>query len=98
MAIFCGRCGKARGLPVGSLRTASEPCQYCNGYESFTNRRHVGRPPNRRVVVTEDQLLNFEYPDNLIPNMPGNVETAAHKEYEGVEVSGTPSKYDTRGW
>lgn len=99
MAIYCGNCAKTRDLPRTAVRTATEACQFCGGWESQQSRRHVGRPGvNRRAVVQEIKLNNFEYPDHLIPNMPGSVEKAAHKEYEGAEVSGEKTIYDTRGW
>lgn len=99
MAIYCGECARRRDLPRPAVRVSKEPCQFCGGWESQTTRRHVGRPGvNRRVLQSTTQLNNFEYPDNLIPNMPGSVEQAAHREYEGAEVSGEPSKYDKRGW
>ncbi len=89
MAVYCGRCAKARDLPRSAVRVSLLPCQFCNGFESQQVRRHVGRPGvNRRVLVETVQLNNFDYPDKLINSMPGSFEAQAHKEYEGFETSG----------
>jgi hypothetical protein len=88
MAVYCGACAKERDLPRSAVRVASEPCQYCGGFESQTIRKHVGRPGvNRRAVQVTEQMKNFDYPDKLINSMPGSFEQQAHREYEGFEVA-----------
>lgn len=83
--VYCGACARQRDLPLGALRVATEPCDFCQGYESQQVRKHVGRPGfNRHVVVQTVQLNNFDYPDKLINSMPGSFEKQAHKEYEGA--------------
>jgi hypothetical protein len=87
MAVYCGVCAKERDLPRSALRVATEPCQFCNGYESQQVRKHVGRPGvNRRVVTQTVRLNNFDYPDKLINSMPNSYEKQAHKEYEGMDI------------
>jgi hypothetical protein len=89
MAVYCGACAKQRDLPRSAVRVATEPCQFCQGWESQQVRRHVGRPGvNRRVMVTTEKLNNFDYPDKLINSLPGSFEKQAHKEYEGVDIEG----------
>lgn len=87
MAVYCGQCASQRELPRGALRVATEPCQFCGGYDSQTVRRHVGRPGvNRRAIQEVKQLNNYDYPDKLINSMPGSFEKQAHKEYEGMDI------------
>jgi hypothetical protein len=86
MAVYCGTCAKERDLPRSAVRVASEPCDFCHGFESQEVRRHVGRPGARRIVQQTVQMKNFDYPDKLINSMPGSFEKQAHKEYEGHEV------------
>jgi hypothetical protein len=87
MAVYCGQCASARDLPRGALRVATEPCQFCGGFDSQQVRKHVGRPGvNRRLVQEVKQLNNYDYPDKLINSMPGSFEKQAHKEYDGVDI------------
>jgi hypothetical protein len=85
--VYCGACARQRDLPLGALRVANEPCQFCQGFESQQVRKHVGRPGvNRRAVTQTVQMKNFDYPDKLINSLPGSFEKQAHKEYEGTEI------------
>jgi hypothetical protein len=87
VAVYCGVCARQRDLPRSALRVATEPCQFCNGYESQQVRRHVGRPGvNRRAVTQTVQLNNFDYPDKLINSMPGSFEKVAEREYRDVDL------------
>ena len=88
MAVYCGACATQRDLPRSAVRVAKEACQFCGGWESQQVRRHVGRPGNRRILVSTEKLNNYDYPDKLINSMPGSFEKVAHKEYEGVEIEG----------
>ena len=83
--VYCGACARQRDLPLGALRVATEPCDFCQGYESKQVRKHVGRPGvNRHAVIQTVRMNNFDYPDKLINSMPGSFEKQAHKEYEGA--------------
>jgi hypothetical protein len=86
MAVYCGGCAKLRDLPRSAVRVASEPCDYCGGFETQTVRRHVGRPGNRRIVQQTEKMKNFDYPDKLINSLPGSFEKQAHREYENVDI------------
>lgn len=64
--VYCGECGKRRGLPLPPVRTATEPCGFCKSFEIGETHRTVGRPGNRRRVADRKNMKNFEYPDELI--------------------------------
>lgn len=83
MAVYCRTCANDRGLPKSAVRTAKEPCQFCNGYDQIEERKKKREGDRMVVVVKPKQLNNFSYPDRLIDNMPGNINSEADREYEG---------------
>jgi hypothetical protein len=87
MAVYCRGCGTQRGLPIAAVRVADEACQFCGGFEMHEVRRAVGRPPDRRTLVTHEKLRNFDYPDRLIDSMPGSFHKQAEREYADVEIT-----------
>lgn len=80
MAVYCRKCGEARGHPFSPVRTSKEPCQYCNGFDQYERKVVVGK----RVETVIKQWDNYTYPDSLIEGTASDINKQADKEYEGA--------------
>lgn len=78
MASYCRECGKAREFPMSAIRTSQLPCNFCGGFDQYEAVNKYTRKPELK------NMLNYSYPDSLLPGTPSDINTAAEKEYEGT--------------
>jgi hypothetical protein len=61
---------------MSSVRTSRAPCDFCGGFDQYEGI-------NRRTRKPETQnMLNYTYPDQLLPGTEADVNKRAEKEYE----------------
>jgi hypothetical protein len=68
IVIFCSACAQKNDWPKPAMRTTTDPCDVCGGWDAYRKRvinRSTGQPEEKVV-----KLKNFTHDARFLPGTP----------------------------